>query len=203
VKPGGRAILLNIAGFQACWWACIQGAASGRDLLGPAVVATLAMAHLFLVDGHRRQWGLLAAATIAGLGLEALNVHMAWLAYPREPAALAGAPLWMVALWAAFALTLRHSLAWLRERPLSAMIFGLLGGPLSYLAGVRLGALEFESGAMVGLIAIAAEWGVAMPLLMRWSATTRSPASPRGTRGSSSEEWSAVRPAGRTPGSAG
>ena len=46
-----------------------------------------------------------------------------------------------------------------------AALFGAIGGPLSYLAGARLGAMSFiDSGAAVTALAIG--WGLAMPLLM-------------------------------------
>ena len=52
------------------------------------------------------------------------------------------APYWMVALWGAFATTLNHSLRWLTRRPVFAALFGAVGGPIAYSAGVQLGALE-------------------------------------------------------------
>ena len=47
-----------------------------------------------------------------------------------------------------------------------AMIAGALLGPLSYLAGARLGALSLGDPMYVSLLAVAGVWAVAMPLLL-------------------------------------
>jgi hypothetical protein len=54
---------------------------------------------------------------------------------------------------------------WMSGRYLLAALFGAIGGPLSYLAGARLGAMSFiDTGAAVTALAVG--WGLAMPLLM-------------------------------------
>jgi hypothetical protein len=53
----------------------------------------------------------------------------------------------MLCLWIVFATTLGHSLRWLMNRPVAAAVAGAIGGPLAYLAGGRLGALEIATPA--------------------------------------------------------
>lgn len=74
------------------------------------------------------------------------------------------APLWMAGLWVAFAATLGSSLSWLRGRPWIAALFGALGGPLAYGGGARLEALGTTA---TGLGAVAVEWALAAPALVR------------------------------------
>ena len=74
----------------------------------------------------------------------------------RSPAGTADrrlAPAWILALWALFATTLTCSSRWLKNSLLGPRCFGALGGPLSYWAGMRLGALQFAapSPALVAL----------------------------------------------------
>jgi hypothetical protein len=72
----------------------------------------------------------------------------------------------MLALWVNFALAI-DALAWLGRRPvLAAMLAGAVGGPLSYLAGARLGAVTLGPSEPVALAAVAVVWMVAMPLLL-------------------------------------
>jgi hypothetical protein len=73
------------------------------------------------------------------------------------------APAWLVIMWLNLALTLNHSLAWLRRRYSLAAIFGGIGGGLSYWAGWRLGAVEFywPAWAAAGLIGLV--WAAALP----------------------------------------
>ena len=51
------------------------------------------------------------------------------------------APLWLIALWAAFAGPLMTTFDWLEGKPLMAAALGGIGGPFAYVAGESLGAL--------------------------------------------------------------
>ena len=76
------------------------------------------------------------------------------------------APHWILALWALFATTLNVSLSWLRGRWLLAAVLGAIAGPLSYWGGAKLGALVLVQP-LPAVVAMAIEWAIAMPLLMR------------------------------------
>jgi apolipoprotein D and lipocalin family protein len=67
----------------------------------------------------------------------------------------------MLSLWAAFATTLNHSLRWVVHRPMVATLLGAIGGPLAYLAGAKLGALQLAS-LQTALPLIGVAWGIAM-----------------------------------------
>jgi hypothetical protein len=109
--------------------------------------------------------GLLGS--LADCGLAALGL----LAYPMAPP---GWPAWLVppfiaSLWIAFA-TLPHvSLAWLAPRPALAALLGALGGPLSFAAGVNAGAVVHGASVPATSAALALEYALATPLLLRWS----------------------------------
>jgi hypothetical protein len=156
--------LANFVGFQACWFACVLGAAHGREWLGPVVV--LVFVALALRGSPKRARELLALAGVALIGtvVDSLEVACGWLRF--EGTLLAGvlAPAWIVALWVAFALTFDSSLAWLAGRRVWFGIFGLFGAPLSYWGGVRMGALEFGEPLLPALGGIGVAWGVALPL---------------------------------------
>ena len=55
---------------------------------------------------------------------------------------------------------------WLRGRYRLACLFGATGGPLSYYAGVRLGALSFVPSTGVTLMILAAVWSLVVPGLL-------------------------------------
>jgi hypothetical protein len=57
-------------------------------------------------------------------------------------------------------------MSWLRDRYLVSAVFGAVGGPLAYLAGVRLGAAILGPSQRAALIVVAIEWAFAMPLLL-------------------------------------
>ena len=80
-----------------------------------------------------------------------------------EGAALGFPPLWLIGLWAAFATLLPICFRWLFDRLWLAAILGAVSGTVSYVSGGKLGALLVDGD---GLIWIALEWGLALPLLV-------------------------------------
>jgi hypothetical protein len=78
-------------------------------------------------------------------------------------------PFWMWTLWALVASTINSSLAWLQGRPLLGAFLGAIAGPLSYEAGIRMGAGAWGSGGQVGgLVLLALAWAIAIPLFLYW-----------------------------------
>jgi hypothetical protein len=81
------------------------------------------------------------------------------------------APIWIVALWCAFALTLNHSLSSLKRHPALAALLGLAGGPLAYwIACHAWKAVHFDDTTVATLVALGLAWALATPLLL-WLAT--------------------------------
>ena len=153
---------MNFLAYQLAWFAVILGAANGFAWAGAAVALLVAAVH---VARHRHPFelkligiallmGALVDSTLAISGQ--VKFSAAW------PADLA--PYWILSLWIAFATTLNHSLRWLMHRPVAAALAGALGGPLAYLAGARLGALDIVAPTTT-LPLIAMLWTPAMVAL--------------------------------------
>ena len=74
-------------------------------------------------------------------------------------------PLWLCALWVAFATTLNRSLAVFgRYRWLAALIGGI-GVPFNYAVGAKLGAVAFPFDPVVTGIVLVAVWALLLPAL--------------------------------------
>jgi hypothetical protein len=172
----------NLIGYQCVWFATVIGA--GRGLWWPAVVATVlfALLHLALCRQTPAQravdFRLMAVAIGCGLLLDGGIAGTGLAEYAAGHVAIpsGAAPLWILSLWAAFSLTLRHSMTFLLGRPLLAAAFGAIGGPLAYLgAGRGWQAIVFAEPLWLALVALAVGWGIAITLLtllaMRWSAS--------------------------------
>jgi hypothetical protein len=156
-------VTINALAFQAAWLGSISGAAGGWPLLSaiPGVVA--GAVHLMTAPIGAREWRVLAAVAALGSVWEVLPAALGLIDYRGGIAALGGLPLWIVGLWLAFATTLNVSLRWLRERTALAASLGAVGGPLSYAAAERVGALTFiEPTRALGMQA--AGWAVLLPL---------------------------------------
>jgi hypothetical protein len=140
-----RYTLINIVGFEIGWFACVLGAGQGYPLLGPLVVAVLLGTRLVLIANAGPTARLVVITGVFGSLIDSLLAAAG--AYAFVAPLLAGwlCPLWITALWMNFATLPRTSLAWLGERYALAALLGALGGPLSYYAGARLGAVTLHA----------------------------------------------------------
>ena len=161
-------LLGNILGYQAVWILAVYGAGAGR--VWPALVAAalFALWQLAVSAERGRDLRLAGLALALGMLIDGALARSGLLGYASATPALppGGAPLWILALWLSFALTLNHSLRWLRGRLVPAVLAGAAGGPLAYLAAARCsGAVRFASPAWQPLAALALGWAVALALL--------------------------------------
>lgn len=152
--------------YQGAWFACVLGAAWGRPYFGLAAVLAAVLVHLVWALHPARELLLIAIAALTGTLFESLLVASGWVRMVPGSLVANLTPLWMVALWVAFATTLNVALRPLRQRYLLGALAAGIGAPLAYLAGAGLGALQWVE-MMPAVLAIAAGWAVAMPLLMR------------------------------------
>jgi hypothetical protein len=166
--------LANFLLFQAGWFACVMAAADGQLWLGPLAVLGVVVLHLAFVtqpEHRRRELGYIIAVGLLGL---LADTGLGWLGathYPtsEEVGGLSLAPPWIVALWVLFATLPHHSLSWLTKRPWLSVVFGAFGGPLSYLAGVRMGAVAVGESALLTWGALAIEYALVTPLMLHFA----------------------------------
>ena len=170
--------VINIVIYQICWLACILGGAQGMPWLGVLLVAIAIAYHLYTAVQPGVEGLLIASAAVIGAVWDSFLVAAGWLVYPSGVLLDNTAPYWIIALWAGFAITFNVSLAWFKDRLLLASLLGAIGGPLAFLAGERLGAVEFTDP-FAGLTALAIGWALLMPLMMvlarRWNGFSSEP----------------------------
>lgn len=158
---------LNFILFYVGWTACVAGAGNGLAWLGPALLLPLLAIQYALTPDLRREWRFLALLAVLGTALDSLFALSGVLQYQPFPWGAPLAPLWIGSLWVMFGTTLGRSLAWLSDRPALAAALGLFGGPISYFAGERLGAVRFGFSPALACALVGIAWAVAMPLLYR------------------------------------
>jgi len=156
-------LLINIVSFQAGWFASVLGAAAGSSWLGPAVVLPLAAFHLVRAGDRRAESSLLVASGVAGILAETAMIAAGFYDPAVSPFPPPLAPPWLVAMWVNFGTTLSVSLRVLEERPGLAALLGAVAGPAAYLAGERLGAVQFADPRWPGILALAVLWAAAVP----------------------------------------
>lgn len=167
------AVFANFVLYQLAWLACVWSAAAGRSGIGVAVALAVVAVQL------RREWRVILLTGLIGTVWESLLTGLDWVRY-HEAWAEGWPPLWIIALWLAFATTFNVSLRWLRPRAGWAALLGLVGGPLAWWAGERLGALELTSP-LGSLSVIGLGWAVLMPILLALAARCDTASQERGS----------------------
>lgn len=76
-------------------------------------------------------------------------------------------PVWIVFLYPLFSLLLNHSLKIIKKNDLASFLFGFLGAPLSYIAGISLGGLTFPYPLLTTWMMIGICWGLFLCLLTK------------------------------------
>jgi hypothetical protein len=164
--------LAAVIAYQLVWLIAVAGAGRGSPWPGTVAAGVYVTVQ---VARTRRPWHdlrVLALGLVLGVLLDGTLAGMGWLRYAAAVPALppGGAPVWILALWAAFALTLVRELGWLRGRPLLAVLLGACGGPLAYLAAARgWNAVTLMPPQWIATSALAVGWALATVVLLRLS----------------------------------
>ncbi len=166
----------NAIGYQLVWFISVVGAANGMPFAGP--LAAFVFAILVLVRGGQRRADLLLipAAILIGISIDSAWIALGWLDYSAPWPSSQFAPAWIVGIWVSFALTLNHSMAFLKDRYALACMLGGLGGPFAYWSASRgLGAVHFDAPQTTVLIGLGIVWAGVFPLLVRVADLRRAP----------------------------
>lgn len=158
--------LINFVLFQSIWFIFILSAAHdslygallgfclltlqylhGKKLFADCVLIVLAIVIGFIHDGLLKYFNFII-------------YHIVFIDFYS--------PIWIIGLWISFALTINHSLAWLQNKPALQISFGLIGGPLAYLAGEKLGAITLSHEYTLYILALS--WAVVTPVLFKFYA---------------------------------
>ncbi|MDJ0940948.1 MAG: DUF2878 domain-containing protein [Woeseiaceae bacterium] len=163
-----KSLIINLTLFKAGWMAAVFSAAASLPLIGAATVAVVAAIHVARSEHRRSELMLLGMAALFGIVWESLLVQAGVVSYSTGILAPGMAPYWIVAMWVLFATTLNVGMRWLRRSPVIAAIAGGLGGPMSFLAGEKAGAVNFAEP-VAALIIIGAGWAIMLPMLVRYA----------------------------------
>ena len=162
------AFLLNFAMFQIGWFSSVIGGAQQMPWIGPLVVSIALALHFFLARRPGQELILVLSCAAIGAVFDSVLVAAGWVQYPSGLIREAVAPYWIITMWMLFATTLNVSMRWLRGKQKLAAIFGLLGGPLAYIAGQKLGGINLVNE-FAALAALGIGWAVIMPVLLSLS----------------------------------
>lgn len=155
--------MINFVMFQLGWFASVLGAAREMPWLGVSIVGLVVIVHL-ATRGTPGELALIGTTALVGAVVDTWLLQSGLVTYEGRNAPQWLAPAWIIGMWANFAITLRHSLAWLSGRWGLATLLGAAGGPLAYWGAASLGAVSFSAPLAAGAV-LSAAWAVAVPAL--------------------------------------
>lgn len=162
-------IIINLVGFQLCWWLCV--AYGETPLLAVPLLWVIAqpfiLKRVFGKGGNypvsiQSEYLLILTAVVIGAATESLLSLLGIWAQPTDFAL----PVWLLVLWALLAGCSYHSFAWLAGRLVLGGALAAISAPLSYIAGAALNANYDLVSGWQPLIKIALVWSVIFPLLL-------------------------------------
>jgi hypothetical protein len=157
-------LVTNFILFQLAWFACVMGAALAMPWMGVGVTFIILGWHFYCAKQAKPEMALMLAALFIGATFDQSMLTLQLIEYQAHGWSSWLVPVWILALWLAFASTLNVSLGWMHDRYVVAVLFGAAGGPLAYLAAQKLGAVTVQGS--TAYVALAIGWGVITPLLV-------------------------------------
>jgi hypothetical protein len=158
--------ILNFGFFQINWLGCIIGATTPYPWVFPLITVFYACIHfIYLSDLAKEIYFSICLFTIA-LVWEYLFVSSGYIIYNgTDFLNIFGVPGWILGLWLMFILTINHSMLLMNRIFVVTPLLGAIFGPLTYLAGERLGAAILINKP-ASIIFIAISWGILFPLFI-------------------------------------
>jgi len=159
--------LFNFLAFEAAWFAAVSGGAAGRGWLLSLPVVLVVAVHLFLARARLgTELRLILAVTLLGVMTEAGFMAAGLIRYAGTAEGQILPPVWIAALWFGFGTLPNASLSWLKGRWGLQALLGAVSGPLTYAAGVKLGAASLpDPGAGWALLVIGLTWALVLPVI--------------------------------------
>lgn len=151
-------IVANFALYQIAWFLCVF-----LENMGGLIAFSLLFLHLYLSPTKRADLRLMGLLLLAGLIMDGILFFAGFLKFNAPSLPI---PFWLAVIWLFLATLPHHSLNWLKKRPLLSAIFGAVGGPLAYWAGVRIGAAQFGWELPLSFTVLAGLWAILWPLVM-------------------------------------
>lgn len=147
------------------WFICIVSARQNLEALALLLCMALVGAHFFFSQTRLQDFKL--SLICLGVGVVLDSILQYWLIIDFYGWALGPlSPFWLWMVWILFGLTLNSSLSFLQTQHVLVSAFaGFIFGPLSYLAGSKLGAASFVNK-FLSLGTLAFFWMITLPLLV-------------------------------------
>lgn len=163
--------VINAVFFYLGWLVCMHQAKGPHPYLGPLVIASILGCHLLTTSQKVLDGVLIVSLGALGTIVDTLYIQVGMITFKGGYSNFPGmAPLWISSLWALYAASINHSLAWLNRNILLAAVMGGGGAISSYLVGLQLGAADLHWPEIFSLAVIGSVWALVVPLSLKYNA---------------------------------
>lgn len=145
---------LNIFGFNVAWLGLVI---LGNDFI-PVTLILLAL-HFKYLTTKAHEFAFIVVCGLIGISIDTTLSFIGVFIFADS----LFIPLWLITLWLLFAATINHSLAFLSQHYAWQYLLGAIFGPLSYIAGANLGAVNLGYTIEKTFFILGLLWG---PLLL-------------------------------------
>lgn len=155
--------ILNVIGYNIAWFGLVYW---GNAFIPVALV--LLLSHFLFISKLNNE--LMFVILIASLGcmVDFSLQSTGFFIFPTTSLTpLWFTPLWLIVLWFCFACTINHSLNFLSSSKWLQLIAGGIFAPLSYLAGVKLNAVDLGQSLLSTYIVLSVIWGILFIIFYR------------------------------------
>ena len=156
--------IVNFVLFQLVWIGFVFGAQENFIWLGCLLLGLMLLWQLWPTRRNESDVIVILTSGMCGFVLATAWSASGLIIYDNHWPINQLAPWWIVALWLAFGAAFNHSLAWVQKSPYLAGALAAVGGPVSYLAAERVGAVIIHNPWLT-LSAMAVGWFVIAFLL--------------------------------------
>lgn len=161
--------LLNSLCYTAGWFWCVLFGIHDQSIaaaIGTVVLILLQLyyAHIKDIAFYIQDVLLVIFSIPLGALLEIFFIQTNLIHYANT---ISLPPLWIVCLYPLFSLLLNHSMKIIKKNYITAFLFGFVGAPLSYIAGISLGGLTLSDPFLQTWLVIGISWGFFLCLLTK------------------------------------
>ncbi len=150
--------LINAVWFQLIWFSVILY----QQRAVPFLLVSILL-HLLVSPTRKIDFYLLIFISMFGVFGDVLLSFTGMYQFPNNELI----PIWLILLWCHFGFAFNHSLGWLSRFNIRLIaLLGAIVGPLNYLAGHRLGAVDFSYSYLITLFSIGVIWAVNLPVFI-------------------------------------
>jgi len=152
-------MLANIIGFNLSWFGLVI---YGKQFI-PFTFVWL-IYHFYQCSNRQAELKVISFVVATGVIADSKLISLGVFNFPEQ----SQLPFWLICLWASFAATVSHSLAFLaKSKPLQFAV-GFVFPAFSYLAGASFDAVELPLGPYVTYFILAPLWSVLMVLFYQF-----------------------------------